>query len=196
MKFVFHTFLLSLIATCSFAHKSDIPGPSCYVKSTRCCYRYSKCDSKIVVKKVDYKCDYKVCKPNCTNRCHKVKVVTPKLICFIKDIPKKVCTKISKNWYFFSKRRCETKYIKKKVCAKKYVTSHKNNCKKHCSEECEMVRAVCTKYKTYRHNIYCSRLSCGIENVNGLARKPKNIMASTGELINTSKTTRKIVNSH
>lgn len=193
MKSTIIIFVLAFIAGTSQAWK---PAETCYSKSTKCCYRFEKCDEKTNVKPINYNCDFKKCAPVCRNACRKVGIVHPKLVCKYKSVPVKICKKKGHEWYFYRKTHCYTKHIKKNYCSKVYKKSYKPKCNKVCSEGCKTIRAVCTKTKTYKFDVYCSKLSCGRTRVSGSTAKPERVTSPNGVVVSTSPSTRKIIGGH
>lgn len=106
MKSAIFIFALALSAGNSLARKPDA---ICYSKTTKCCYRFEKCDAKTDVKPMTYRCDFKKCAPVCRDACHKIKIVTSKLVCKNKSVPVKICKKKSHGWHGYGRTHCYTK---------------------------------------------------------------------------------------
>jgi len=184
---------LALIAGTSTAWK---PAETCYSKTTKCCYRFEKCDEKTDVKPIKYNCDFKKCAPVCRPRCRKVRYVHPKRVCRYKSVPVKVCKKKGHGWYFYRRSHCYTKYVKKHYCRKVYKKNYKSKCRKVCEEGCRTIRAMCTKTKTYKFDIYCPKRICEPVSVSGTAAEPERVTAPDGVVVSTSPSTRKIIGAH
>jgi len=194
MKLTIFIFALALIAGGTRAWK---PEETCYTKTTKCCYRFKKCDEKTDVKPITYKCDFKKCEPVCRDVCHKVKLVTPKLVCKNKPMPVRICKGRRSHGHGWggwgSRRRCYTKYIKKHVCKKIYKTHYNSKCKKVCAEGCKTIAAVCRKTKTYKYDVYCPELNCLPTTTAGSAARPGRVTSPNGAVVSTSPSTRKIL---
>lgn len=192
-------FLLAAIGLIAAASASKPPRDQCFVKSTKCCYKFAKCGYVFKHVPVSKRCDFhkcaRKCHKVCKHVCRYIKVKVPVKHC--KPVTKKICKPVRgkgkhrKHYY-----KCYYKVVGKK-CYKKYVYKKKKVCERKCHVVCKKVcytiKANCHSTRTYKFAKFCPKLVCNRPMVTGDSTKPHPYVSSRKVFVSETKPIKKII---
>lgn len=164
------------------------PAGRCFVKRTRCCFRFSACGGvKRKIASKPRRCDFrkciKRCRPVCRRVCGDRRVQEKKRIC--RNTYRRV-------WYKYRSaagvtlrahrwapagKRCRT--------FKVWVVKHecKSKCEKKCYTNCYKQRATCREVRTVRFPKFCAKLDCAKPTFVGNTKKPEDVVGRDGKVV-------------
>ena len=109
-------------------------------------------------------CSFKKCKTVCQRVCDSVPKKVPYKVCKIVKVPQGEACKYAKVFdkkLWVSKKVCKTKFTYKRICNTLFRIVQKEQCKKRCYKDCQIVLATCVKIKVYRFQVQRANISCG-----------------------------------
>lgn len=154
------------------------PGPRCFRKVTKCCWRFATCGIAIRTIKTPALCPTKKCAKKCFKLCKPKPVHAVKKECYKTLTFGKVCTK-----HPWLPAVCVKVPQYKKYCKDYKTADVKLVCKQHCHTLCTLGKKKCAFLRVFHHAKFCAKLSCGKQATLGTSTKPADYVSPKGKFI-------------